>query len=214
MARELEALAADTGVTVDGPGLADAWRARYQPAMEAVRSGSRPWVTLDVLHRESLDRVLAGTPLEGLPEDRAAELTRAWHRLDPWPDVVEGLTRLRSRYVIAPNSNGHIALVLTMAKRAGLPWDVILGAETARTYKPLPEAYLRNVAAIGCAPPEVMMVAAHNSDLAAAASCGLRTAFIPRPTEHGDRQTTDLSPEGDYDLVAADVVDLAERLGA
>ncbi len=122
------------------------------------------------------------------------------------------LTLMKRRHVIAPNSNGHIALVLDMSKRAGLPWDVILGAETARAYKTLPEAYLRNVAAVGLDPGEVMMVAAHNDDLVAAAACGLQTAFVPRPREHGPGQTTDLAPLGDYDLVAADLLDLAALL--
>lgn len=214
VARDVEALAARRGVSVDATAIADAWRAEYQPQMETVRSGSRPWVTLDVLHRESLDGVLAGTALAGIGEAEAAELTRAWHRLDPWPDTVEGLTRMKRRHVIAPNSNGHIALVLNMAKRAGLPWDVILGAETARAYKTLPAAYLRNVEAVGLTPGEVMMVAAHNNDLVAAAACGLRTAFVVRPAEHGPNQTTDLGPGGDYDLVAADLIDLAEMLGS
>jgi len=212
VAREVAELAALRGVTVDAEGIADAWRAEYQPQLETVRSGRRPWVTLDVLHRESLERVLAGTALEGAGAAERDELTRAWHRLDPWPDTVEGLTRMRARHVIAPNSNGHIALVLNMARRAGLPWDVILGAETARAYKTRPEAYLRNVEAVGLAPHEVMMVAAHNGDLIAAAACGLRTAFVVRPTEHGPGQTTDLEPEGDYDIVAADLIALAESL--
>lgn len=213
ISRDFEARAASRGVNVDGTAMADAWRARYQPQMETVRSGARPWVNLDVLHREALDGVLAGTALSSIDDDARADLTRAWHRLDPWPDTVEGLTLMKRDHVIAPNSNGHIALILNMARRAGLPWDVILGAETAQAYKPLPEAYLRNVAAIGCEPHEVMMVAAHNSDLITAAACGLRTAFIPRSTEHGPGQTTDLVPEADFDLVAADLIDLASRLG-
>jgi 2-haloacid dehalogenase len=141
------------------------------------------------------------------------ELTRVWHRLDPWPDTVEGLTRLKRRAVIAPHSNGHVALLLTMARRAGLPWDLILGAETARAYKPDPASYLRNVELVGMVPGEVMMVAAHNSDLVAAAACGMRTAFVRRPAEHGPGQTTDLQPEGDWDVVADDLIDLAERIG-
>lgn len=212
VARDVQALAARRGVSVDAAAIADAWRAEYQPQMQTVRSGARPWVTLDVLHRESLDGVLAGTPLAEIDDDGRDELTRAWHRLDPWPDTVEGLTRMKRRHVIAPNSNGHIALILDMAKRAGLPWDVILGAETARAYKTLPEAYLRNVEAVGLTPPEVMMVAAHNDDLLAAQACGLRTAFVPRPAEHGPGQTSDLAPEGGYDLVADDLRDLAGML--
>ena len=148
-----------------------------------------------------------------MPEEERTELNRVWHRLDPWPDVVAGLTRLKSRYIIAPHSNGNIALLLDMAKRAGMPWDAILGAEIAHAYKPLPESYLRNVAAVGLEPAQVMMVAAHTGDLVAAASCGLRTAFVPRPVEHGPGQTSDLQPEHDFDVVARDFVDLAEQLG-
>jgi 2-haloacid dehalogenase len=212
VAREIDASAERAGFVVDGTVIADAWRARYQPQMETVRSGARPWVNLDVLHREALDGVLVGTALVNIDDDARDDLTRSWHRLDPWPDTVAGLTRMKRRYIVAPNSNGHIALILNMARRAGLPWDVILGAETAGAYKPLPEAYLRNVAAIGLEPHEVMMVAAHNSDLVAAAACGLRTAFVRRATEHGPSQTTDLEPEAEYDLVATDLVDLARRL--
>jgi 2-haloacid dehalogenase len=182
--------------------LADQWRRLYQPQLETVRSGAREWTTLDVLHREALDRVLAGL---GCSVPDPDELTRVWHRLDPWPDTVEGLTRLKRDFVIAPCSNGNIALLVNMAKHAGLPWDAILGAEVARAYKPQPEAYLRCVAALGLQPAEVTMVAAHNDDLAAAAACGLRTAFVPRPTE-------DTEPTGDWDIVAADFLALADAL--
>lgn len=199
---------------VDWPAFADAWRAQYQPRLEEVRSGARPWTPLDVLHREGLDRILADFGLDAVPAADRADLTRAWHRLDPWPDTVAGLRRLRSRFIVAPASNGNIALLVRMAKRADLPWDVILGAEIARAYKPQPAVYLRSAAALGLAPAEVLMVAAHNDDLAAAAACGLRTAFIPRPTEHGPGQTRDLRPEHDVDLVATDFLDLADQLGA
>ena len=214
VAREVAALAGRRGGAGDAEALADAWRGEYQPQMQTVRDGSRPWTTLDVLHRESLDRVLAGTPLDAAGDADRDALTLAWHRLDPWPDAVPALVLMRERYVVAPNSNGNIALLLDMARRARLPWDVILGAETARAYKPLPEAYLRNVAAIGASPDQVMMVAAHNDDLAAAAACGLRTAFVARPAEHGPAQTTDLAPTGDWDHAADDLLHLAEMLCA
>jgi len=214
IAREGEALGYRLGATgVDWLAFADAWRAQYQPQMETVRSGQRPWTTLDVLHREALDMVLPAFGLGELSEADRDDLTRAWHRLDPWPDVVEGLIHLKSRYVIAPNSNGNIALLVNMAKRAGLPWDAILGAEIARAYKPRPEVYLRCAEALGLAPAAVMMVAAHNSDLITAAECGLQTAFIPRPTEHGPDQMSDLIPEQEFDLVATDFIDLANQLG-
>lgn len=193
------------------PGFADDWRARYQPQLETVRSGARPWTVLDVLHRESLDELLAAYEID-LPEAHRAELNLAWHRLDPWPDTVEGLTRLKERFVIAPVSNGNIALMVDMARRAGLPWDVILGAEIARAYKPQPEAYLRSAEALAIAPGEAMMVAAHNGDLLAAQEVGLMTAFVPRPAEQGPGQTTDLAPEGDYDAVAEDLVALSHLM--
>ena len=206
--REGEALGLEG---VDWPGLADAWRGAYQPQLETVRSGERPWTVLDVLHREALDALLGDFGLEALGEAERRSLTRAWHRLDPWPDVVQGLERLKRRYVVAPCSNGHIALVLNMAKRARLPWDVILGAEVARAYKPDPEAYLRSAAAAGLAPEEVMMVATHSGDLVAAARCGLRTAFVPRPAEHGPDGVAETPPEG-VDIVAADFLALARVL--
>jgi len=184
--------------------LAVAWRGEYQPQLETVRSGARPWTTLDVLHREALDRLLAA---RGLEVDDAAELNRIWHALDPWPDTVEGLVRLKRAYVIAPCSNGHIELLVNLAKYAGLPWDAILGAEVAHAYKPQPDAYLGSVAALGLEPGEVMMVAAHNGDLAAAAACGLRTAFVPRPTE-------DTEATADWDIVATDFLDLASQCDA
>jgi len=210
-----EALGERLGVDgVDWAALADAWRERYQPKMEEVRSGQRPWTTLDVLHRESLDDVLRQFGLDAVPAGERDALTLAWHRLDPWPDVVAGLTRLKARFVIAPNSNGNIALLLDMAKYSGMPWDAILGAEIAHAYKPQPEVYLTCARVTGADPSQVMMVAAHNSDLAAAAACGLMTAFVPRPLEYGPGQTSDLLPEHRFDLVARDFGDLADQLGA
>ena len=190
-------------------GLADEWRALYQPQLDTVRSGEREWVDLDVLHREALDRLLDE---HGLTVADPDELTRAWHRLDPWPDTVPGLTALKRDHIIAPCSNGHIALIVNMAKSAGLPWDVILGAEIARAYKPQPEAYLAGAAALKLQPRDIAMVAAHNGDLKAAQALGFRTAFVPRPTEHGPDQTTDLEPEGAWDVVARDFLDLAAKL--
>ena len=189
--------------------LADDWRARYQPQLETVRSGEREWVDLDVLHREALDRLLAERGLTVADPD---ELTRAWHRLDPWPDVVPGLTALKARFVIAPCSNGHIAQSVNLAKHAGLPWDVILGAEVARAYKPQPAVYLRSAAALKLAPSEITMVAAHNGDLKAARALGFGTAFVPRPAEHGPGQTSDLEPSAEWDVVARDFAELADRL--
>jgi 2-haloacid dehalogenase len=199
-------------IAVDGAAFADAWRAKYQPSMEKVRSGERPWTILDVLHRESLDSLLPQFGLEGLDEAERDDLNRAWHRLDPWPDTVEGLVRLKTRYIISPLSNGNVALLADMAKRAGMPWDLILSAETSRAYKPLPAAYLNAVQMLGRKPEQVMMVAAHNNDLAAAQAQGLRTAFVPRPIEHGPKQKTDLAATGRWDVVADDFVALARQM--
>ena len=199
----------------DPAAFAAAWRRRYSPAMEEVRSGRRPFTRLDVLHRENLAAVLPefGIDPAAVAAAELDALTLAWHRLDPWPDAVPGLTRLRSRFVLAPLSNGNVALLLNMAKRAGLPWDAILGAEVVQAYKPTRESYLRTVEMLAMRPEEVCMVAAHNDDLAAAQGCGLRTAFVPRPREHGPGQTTDLAPTGRWDVVAADFGGLAEAFG-
>jgi len=185
------------------PALAEAWRAEYQPQLETVRSGKRPWVNLDVLHRIGLDIVLAKHGLTRSEADKR-ELVKGWHRLDPWPDVVEGLTKLKETHIIAPCSNGHIAQSVNLAKFAKLPWDAILGAEIARAYKPDPRVYLESVYALGLKPPEVCMVAAHREDLEAAANVGLSTAFVERFGEEP-------GPPFDADIVAYDFVDLAGR---
>ena len=213
VARELAAFGARHGASRDWEAVADDWRGEYQPSMEEVRSGRRAWTILDALHRESLGRVLARHGIAGPSPGELDALTGAWHRLDPWPDAVAGLTRLRTRYTIGTLSNGNTTLLRDLAAHGSLPWDAILGAETARAYKPTPAAYLRNVALLGLEPHEVMLVAAHNRDLAAAASQGLRTGFVPRPAEHGPGQVTDLAPEGPWDVVARDIEHLADILG-
>jgi 2-haloacid dehalogenase len=199
----------------DANCFADAWRRRYAPAMEEVRSGRRPFTRLDVLHRENLAAILPefGIDPARVPATELDELNRAWHRLDPWPDSVAGLERLKTGYIVAPLSNGNIILMLDIAKRAGLPWDAILGAEVAQAYKPMPEAYLRTAEVLAMQPGQLCLVAAHNSDLAAARACGLRTGFVPRPSEHGTGQTTDLHPDQDWDVVATDLEQLAAKLG-
>ena len=213
VARELAPFIARYAPSADPAAFADAWRRLYSPAMEEIRSGRRPFVRLDLLHRENLEAVLPefGIDLAAVPPSELDALNLAWRRLDPWPDTVPGLTRLKRRFIIAPLSNGNIRLMLDMAKRAGLPWDAILGAEIAQAYKPSPEAYLHNVETLMLKPQQVCLVAAHNDDLAAARRCGLRTAFIPRPTEHGPRQTTDLEPQEDWDMIARDLEDLARQ---
>lgn len=200
--------------TVDPREFADLWRAEYQPSMEQVRNGSRPFTRLDVLHRENLETVLGrlGTDPKSIPARTLDEVNLSWHRLEPWPDAVSGLTRLKEQFIIAPLSNANVRLALDVAKRAHLPWDAILGAEVAGAYKPEAAAYLRTVEILGLEPEQVAMVAAHNSDLAAAQQVGLRTVFVARPTEHGPAQTIDLSPDGDWDVVAEDFEDLADQV--
>ena len=198
----------------DPAAFADAWRKRYQPAMEEVRSGRRPFTRLDVLHRENLEGVLPefGIDPASVPAAELDELNLAWHRLDPWPDAVAGLTRLKSRYIIAPLSNGNIILMLDLAKRAGLPWDAILGAEVAQAYKTSPEAYLRTADILALRPGEVCLVAAHNNDLAAARTCGLRTAFVFRPKESGPERTPP-GPDQEWDVIVNDFGELAAKFG-
>lgn len=192
---------------------AEDWRALYQPAMEKVRSGELPFTKLDILHRMNLAEIAGAYGMGDLPEAALDELNLAWHRLDPWPDSVEGLGLLKTKYIIGTHSNGNIALMVNMAKNGGLPWDVILGAEVVRQYKPVPETYDRCCDALGLTPAEVMMTAAHNDDLAAAHARGLKTGFVPRPTEYGPGQTKDLEPSQAWDVVATDFVDLAQQLG-
>ena len=209
---QMQAFGTEKGYEADWSAFADRWRALYQPAMEQVRAEGRSWVILDTLHGENLDKAWTEFGLPPLEADERDHLVRAWHRLDPWPDAVAGLTRLKTKYIIAPVSNGNIALITNMAKRAGLPWDVVLGAEVARAYKPMPEAYLRSAAAIGRQPSQCMMVAAHNDDLHAAKAQGLKTAFVPRPLEMGPGGGADTEPTGDWDVVADSFEALADQL--
>jgi len=213
IAREVEGLAVKKQFVVDGERFADAWRKLYQPSMKKVRDGKMPWTVLDDLHRTNLLEVLEAFGIDQLSEEEIEHLNRAWHRLDPWPDAVAGLQRLKQHYIIGTLSNGNVALIVNMAKFSGLPWDVVLGAEIARHYKPQPEAYLKSAEILGLEPRECMLVAAHNGDLAAAGRCGFQTAFVPRPTEYGSEQTTDLAAEYDCDLVAGDFIELAQILG-
>jgi len=200
---------------LDPAHVADEWREMYQPSMEVIRKGEREWTRLSVLHRENLEAVLRRHELDPrrLADDELADLTRVWERLDPWPDSVLGLTRLKRRFAIGTLSNGNVSLMMWLAKYGGLPWDVIAGAEPTRSYKPQPETYLGSAELLGLAPEQCALVAAHNDDLKSAQACGFKTAFISRVTEHGAGQTKDLGAEGAWDVVAADLVDLAEGLG-
>jgi len=215
-ARDVDPFAKAPGQEIDPHTFADHWRALYQPAMEAIRSGRRSFTKLDMLPRENLDKALRhhGINPDGLPTETLEELNSSWHRLPAWPDRVEGLAGIRRHYIVGPLSNGNTSLLLDMARNAGLHWDVIIGSDMTGTYKPLPQAYLRTAEFLDLEPGEVMLAAAHNSDLQAARESGLATAFVTRPTEYGPFQTTDLAPEGDWDLVASSIAELADRLGA
>jgi 2-haloacid dehalogenase len=202
------------GLNVDWVRFADRWREGYAPAMEKVRRGELPWTKLDVLHRMILDQLLKEFSINGLTEEEKDHWNRVWHRLKPWPDSVPGLTRLKKKFVIAPLSNGNVALLLNMAKNAGLPWDTILSAELAHHYKPDRESYLTAVDLLGLKPAEVMMCAAHSGDLNAARSFGLLTGFIHRPNERGPGGRADHAKPGEFDVVSNDIVDLAAQLGA
>jgi 2-haloacid dehalogenase len=211
--REGTAFGTTHGFKVDWASFADAWRAGYQPAMARVRRGELPWTNIDSLHRLILDELLVKFDMTGLSEDDKDHLNRVWHRLAPWPDSVAGLTRLRTRFIIATLSNGNVALLTNMAKHSGLPWDCILSAELARHYKPDPEAYQTAASLLGLQPAQVMMVAAHKNDLQAARAVGLQTAFVPRPLEFGPERSVDTTPDAAFDMHASDFGDLARQLG-
>jgi 2-haloacid dehalogenase len=211
--RDVSEIARAQGVQVDAAAFADAWRADYHPAMDLVRRGELPWAKLDVLHRRTLDRLLDDFGLTGLDESEKVWLNTCWHRLDPWPDVIEGLRRLRERFVLAAFSNGNVSLLVDMARRAGIPWDCVFSAELFRHYKPDPEFYQGAVELLSLTPPEVMLVAAHNDDLCAAADLGLATAFVFRPGELGPYRQDNLRPARDYTCVPADFTGLAAMLG-
>ena len=213
IARDLAAWGVPRGMALDWARFADDWRAGYQPALAPVREGKAPFRILDELHREILDRLLVKYGLTALSEAEKDHINRVWHRLDPWPDAVRGLWRLKQRFTTGALSNGNVALLVNMAKHAGLPWDVVLSAELARNYKPDPAVYRLAPSLLGVAPEAVLMVAAHESDLVAAAKSGLRTAYVARPLEFGPGKEPHPDPKG-VDLVVRDFVELADRLGA
>jgi len=212
IAREAEVLLKPKGLALDYPAFADAWRGEYQGAMEEVRAGRIAFCKLDVLHRRNLELTLKRFGVGDLSEDDKRKLNLAWHRLDAWPDVTRGLARLKRNYLLAPVSNGNISLMVDLARRNDLPWDAILGAEIAGDYKPKPRVYLAAAAAFDLAPQACMMVAAHSSDLAAAAALGLRTAHVARPNEHGPGRG-EVAPTVAVDIAAKNLEELAEKLG-
>ena len=210
---EGEALAGEKGLTVDWAAFADAWKSCYRPGMDRVNAGG-PWTTVDEIYGEKLEELLVTFGVSGLNEAEKDRFSRVWHRLEPWPDAVPGLARLRRKYVLSTLSNGTVLCLINMAKRAGLPWDTVLAGDNVHRYKPDPAVYRMAIELLGPRPEQVMLVAAHNYDLAAAASHGMRTAFIPRPAMDGPAQTTDLEAEGDWDVIAHSIEDLAEQMGA
>ena len=202
------------GITADWTALVDGWRAVYAASMNDVRKHpERGYVILDVLHRRSLEQLVAQFSIHGLTEDDLQYLTLGWHRLHPWADSVAGLTRLKTKYIISPLSNGNVALLTNMAKLARLPWDLIMSAELFQHYKPDPETYLGAARLLCLAPEQVMMVAAHNHDLKAAQKLGLKTAFVARPSEYGPLQKYDFDATGPWDIVTMDFGGVADRMG-
>jgi 2-haloacid dehalogenase len=212
VAREAERILKPMGYELDWLTFADAWRAEYRPSMEEVRSGRRPFVKLDILHRENLERILPRFKIEKLSESTLAELNLAWHKLDAWPDVGPAFARLHKQFLMAPCSNGNIALMADVARRNNLPWDAILGSEIAQGYKPQPKVYLMTCEAFNLRPERVMMCAAHSADLSSAQKLGLRTGHVGRPGEGGPG-TGETEPKGSFDIVGKNFHDFADKLG-
>jgi 2-haloacid dehalogenase len=212
VAREAERILEPLGHSLDWLAFADAWRGLYQPSMEEIRSGRRPFVKVDVLHRENLDQIRPRFGLEKLDEATLAELNLAWVRLDAWTDIGPGFSRLRTRYRLCPCSNGSIAIMAELGRRNDLGWHAVLGSEIARDYKPRPRVYLACVEALNLEPHQCMMVAAHSRDLNVAASLGLRTGHVRRLGEAGSG-TGEIEPAGSFDVVAKDFIDFAEKMG-
>ena len=212
VAKQAKVVFSERGIAADPHAFADYWRGRYQPGMERIRSGNRGYVALDVLHLENLTETLEHFDIADQFDDAARhEMNTMWEKLDPWPDVVEGLAALKKRDIIAPCSNGSIALMTRLAKYAGLPWDCILGADIAQNYKPQTEVYHACCNALRLEPGDVMMVAAHNDDLEAARACGLQTGFTPRVSEYGPYQSKDFEPTSDWDWIGEKLMALADK---
>ena len=211
---ELTAFGTRRGLSADWAALVDAWRGAYKPSMDAVRQGAQPWTKLDDLHRASLDRLLTEHGLDALTEADRVHLTMAWHRLHAWPDAVPGMKRLHRRFVTGPLSNGNVSLLIDLVRVNDLPWPMMFGADVFRHYKPDPETYLGACALLSLPPAQVMLCAAHNEDLAAARSHGMKTAFVARPTEYGPNQRKDIAATSDWDYTVGGIDQLAERLGS
>ena len=211
--RELEEFGRTHGVQQDWAAFADSWRAGYAPAMDRVRRGDLPWTRIDDLHRMILEELLGAAGVTSICVEDVDELNRAWHRLDPWPDTVSGLTRLKEKFTITTLSNGNMSLLTNMAKRAGLPWDCVISAELFHHYKPDPPAYLGCADLLGVPPDKLMLVAAHPSDLRAARDAGLMTAYVDRPLELGPNRPAQRVDDGEFNYTATDFLNLADQLG-
>ncbi len=210
---DLPKLGREYGLETDWTSFADDWRGLYQPQMHRVRKGELPWTNIDELHKEAFEMLLKKRGLKHPGEEGAWKFTHLWHQLRPWPDSVEGIGMMKKKYVVATLSNGNVALLINMAKNGGIPWDHCFSGETFHHYKPDPEAYLGVVKTMYLKPHQVMLVAAHNGDLAAAQKCGLSTGFVHRPKEHGPNQTRDLKAEGDWDAVGNSIIKVAKKIG-
>jgi len=211
--RECSELGEHKGITADWAAFADKWRGGYAPAMDQVRKSELSWKSIDDLHRMVLDRLLDEFNIAGLTEEEIVHLNKAWHRLTPWPDSIEGLTRLKEKYIIATLSNGNVSLLVNMAKHSGIAWDCILSSELAKHYKPDKEVYLTAASLLDLKPEQIMMCAAHRDDLEAASALGLKTAYISRPLEFGPNSKNDETDDMPFDIIARDIMDLARKLG-
>ena len=214
IAREIQDIGQKRGFHLDWNSFADEWRSGYAPSMHKVRNGEMPWTKIDTLHRLILDELLSKHKISNLSEQETDGLNRAWHRLDPWSDSVEGLTLLKKDYIISSLSNGNVALLVNIAKYGGLPWDMVLSAEIAKHYKPDPESYLSTSEYLGLPINRVMMVAAHKNDLKSAKSNGMMTGYVPRPKEHGENTVVDYAEEAYIDIMADDFIDLSKKMSA
>ncbi len=211
--RECSLLGRSKGIDRDWERFADSWRGGYAPAMNMVRTGELPWTSIDSLHRMGLERLLIEHGIEGLSESEKDHLNRAWHRLEPWPDSIEGIERIRKRFIAATLSNGNISLLVDMAKHAGITWDCVLSSELSGHYKPDREVYLTAAGLLGLEPGSIMMVAAHTDDLLAAQALGFKTAFVSRPLEFGPSGRAEEAEGTPFDISARDFLDLAVKLG-
>ena len=212
--KQFRAFGEEKGLSINWNAFVDDWKSCYRSGMDAVNAGDLPWTNVDGIYRKKLDALLVEYDVQGLSETEKLHLNRTWHRLNPWPDVVDGLKRLKKHYILSTLSNGDVACLVGMARHGGLPWDCVLCAEIFRRYKPDPEVYLGAIRLLGCQPKQVMMAAAHNYDLRHARSHGMRTAFVPRPLEYGPGQTSDLEPEENWDAIAGDFKELATLMRA